>query len=278
MTCRATAGAGGAAAVRRRERVRAGAGSSAAAAATTATTAAPLPRRALVLAALAAAAPVAAARRARAEAEGLAEAEEGLAEAEAALAAAQQAAAATAAATGQGADSELDYTEEERLLMEYNERIRSLNGAPADFPTFVRSGYDVRVLAGGYKKSTNGLLYKDFTEGSGRAPTEGEEVRFHYVAYNENGRTIDSTYRSGEPARTRLGIAGLIPGFEEGLLTMRVGGKRRIVVPPELGPPVGPSTFFSAKQWEVFDIELLEVKKCERKTKAGGLVSSIVCE
>lgn len=38
---------------------------------------------------------------------------------------------------------------------------------------------------------------------------------------------------------------------------MRTGGKRRVIVPPELGPPVGPSTFFSAKQFEVFDVELL---------------------
>lgn len=41
---------------------------------------------------------------------------------------------------------------------------------------------------------------------------------------------------------------------------MNVGGRRRIIVPPSLGPPVGPSTFFSAKQFEVFDIELLDVK------------------
>lgn len=45
---------------------------------------------------------------------------------------------------------------------------------------------------------------------------------------------------------------------------MKPGGKRRIVVPPELGPPVGPSTFFSAKQYEVFDVELRAVKSCRR--------------
>lgn len=46
---------------------------------------------------------------------------------------------------------------------------------------------------------------------------------------------------------------------------MRVGGQRRIVVPPDLGPPVGPSTFFSAKQIEVFDIELRDVQNCSRE-------------
>jgi FKBP-type peptidyl-prolyl cis-trans isomerase len=57
---------------------------------------------------------------------------------------------------------------------------------------------------------------------------------------------------------------------------MKPGGKRRIVVPPELGPPVGPSTFFSAKQYEVFDVELRAVKTCRRQTL--GMFSSVVCE
>lgn len=65
-------------------------------------------------------------------------------------------------------------------------------------------------------------------------------------------------------------------GFEEGIKTMRVGGRRRVVVPPELGPPVGPSTFFSAKQCEVFDVELLNVRSCRRRQVA--FLSDVVCE
>ena len=56
----------------------------------------------------------------------------------------------------------------------------------------------------------------------------------------------------------------------------REGGRRRVVVPPELGPPTGPATFFSAKQWEVFDIELLKVKSCERQ-QTGFMTSTVVC-
>lgn len=57
---------------------------------------------------------------------------------------------------------------------------------------------------------------------------------------------------------------------------MRPGGQRRIVVPPALGPPVGPQTFFSAKQCEVFDVELFEIKTCRRE---GALMfSRNVCE
>ena len=57
---------------------------------------------------------------------------------------------------------------------------------------------------------------------------------------------------------------------------MRVGGKRRIIVPPELGPPVGPATFFSARQFEVFDVTMLSIKSCERTQ--SGMFSTVQCK
>jgi FKBP-type peptidyl-prolyl cis-trans isomerase len=162
--------------------------------------------------------------------------------------------------------------------IENNQKIKQYNNAPDEFPTFVREGYDVRVItADGFVTQANGLVYKDFVTGKGAQPIDGQEVTFEYIAYNENGGTIDSTYRKGVPASTRLGINGMIPGFEEGLKSMRPGGKRRVVVPPELGPPTGPATFFSAKQWEVFDIELIDVKNCTR-VQSSFMSSSVVCE
>lgn len=99
---------------------------------------------------------------------------------------------------------------------------------------------------------------------------------FHYSAFNEAGRQIDSTYARGRPAETRLGIGGLVPGFEAALKGMRVGGRRRAVVPPDLGPPTGPATFFSAKQFEVFDVELVAVRDCVRSSQFG-IVSTVTC-
>lgn len=107
-------------------------------------------------------------------------------------------------------------------------------------------------------------------------PVDGQEVVFEYTAYNESGGKIDSSFRQGRPAQTRLGVNGLIPGFELGIKGMRMGGKRRIVVPPELGPPVGPSTFFSAKQYEVFDVELVAIRDCVRRQFL--MTSDVVCE
>ncbi|KFM29236.1 Peptidyl-prolyl cis-trans isomerase FKBP20-2, chloroplastic [Auxenochlorella protothecoides] len=177
-------------------------------------------------------------------------------------------------------------TPTQRQLYEYNHRLQVSNGAPAGFPGFVREGYDMRVIAEeGFQTTPEGLIYKDYEAGTGELPQGEQQVLFDYTAYNEAGKmewvvamagVIDSSYRKNAIAKTRLGIGSLIPGFEMGLKTMRVGGKRRIVVPPELGPPVGPATFFSAKQFEVFDVELRGTQNCRRRQT--GFFSDVVCE
>ena len=172
---------------------------------------------------------------------------------------------------------ELDQlTQAQKQILEYNRRSQRQNNAPLQFPEFIKEGYNVIIIADNYSTSPEGLIYKDFIEGSGQFPQDGQQVTFDYTAFNESASTIDSSYKKGAPAQTRLGIQGLIPGFELGIKGMKPGGKRRIIVPPELGPPVGPSTFFSAKQYEVFDIELRAAKTCERKSV--GMFSSVVCE
>ncbi|CAN1755668.1 Peptidyl-prolyl cis-trans isomerase FKBP20-2, chloroplastic [Linum perenne] len=165
---------------------------------------------------------------------------------------------------------------DERRLLEQNKRVQRENNAPEEFPNFVREGFEVKVVASDkYVKTESGLIYKDFEVGEGQCPKAGQQVTFHYIGYNESGRRIDSTYLQGSPAKIRLGTNALVPGFEQGISDMRPGGKRRIIIPPELGPPVGPSTFFSAKQFEVFDVELLSIQDCTRRTIA--FYSDVVC-
>ncbi|XP_058085946.1 peptidyl-prolyl cis-trans isomerase FKBP20-2, chloroplastic [Magnolia sinica] len=166
---------------------------------------------------------------------------------------------------------------DEKRLLEQNKRIQEANNAPEDFPKFIREGFQVKVVASDkYVKCDSGLIYLDIQVGQGDCPKAGQQVTFHYIGYNESGRRIDSTYLQGRPAKIRVGMKALVPGFEEGIQDMRPGGKRRIIIPPELGPPVGPSTFFSSKQFEVFDVELLDVKDCQRRTIA--FYSDVVCE
>ncbi|XP_073288570.1 peptidyl-prolyl cis-trans isomerase FKBP20-2, chloroplastic [Primulina huaijiensis] len=166
---------------------------------------------------------------------------------------------------------------DERRLLEQNRRIQKENGVPDEFPNFVREGFTVRVVTSDdYVKRDSGLIFRDVEVGKGDCPKAGQQVTFHYIGYNESGRRIDSTYLQGSPAKVRLGTKALIPGFEEGIQDMKPGGKRRLIVPPELGPPVGPSTFFSSKQFEVFDVELLSIQDCTRRTI--GFYSDVVCD
>ncbi|CAI5504547.1 unnamed protein product [Closterium sp. Naga37s-1] len=173
-------------------------------------------------------------------------------------------------------DRPMESYDEQRLL-EQNRRIQRLNQAPENFPGFIRQGFEVRVVTGPeYQVSPTGLIYWDIVEGQGEPPSSGQEVEFNYIGFNESGRRVDSTYLQGRPAKTRVGINGMIPGFEEGISGMKAGGRRRIIIPPELGPPTGPSTFFSAKQYEVFDIELLAIRTCERRQIV--FYSDVVCQ
>ncbi|XP_061347801.1 peptidyl-prolyl cis-trans isomerase FKBP20-2, chloroplastic isoform X2 [Gastrolobium bilobum] len=127
---------------------------------------------------------------------------------------------------------------DEKRLLQQNKRVQKENNAPEDFPSFIREGFEVKVLSSdNYVKSDSGLIYRDFEVGKGDCPKDGQQVIFHYVGYNESGRRIDSTYLQGSPARIRMGTKALVPGFEEGIRDMRPGGKRRIIIPPELGPP-----------------------------------------
>ena len=187
----------------------------------------------------------------------------------------------------------------ERQILLLNQRIQTQNRTAEGFPSFIREGFDVKVIAPGYSITEDGIIFKDYREGTGESPKEGQEVFFNYTGYNESGATIDSSYRQNRPgeqagcekvfkhqllilllvcsaAQIQLGIGGLIPGFDLALRTMKVGTQRRFIVPPALGPPVGPSTFFSAKQCEVFDVELLQIRTCRREQSL--MFSSVVCE
>lgn len=177
------------------------------------------------------------------------------------------------------ATSEIDaLNEKDAKTLKLNRQIKSQNRAPKDFPDFVRRGYDMLVFADGYEQLDNGLIVKEFEAGDpqGRKGKDGDEVTFHYTGYNEEGGFIDSSFKQKRPAQIRLGIGGMIPGFELAVRDMVPGSRRRVIVPPALGPPVGPATFFSAKQYEVFDIQLLGIKSCVRQ--GFGIVSTVKCE
>jgi FKBP-type peptidyl-prolyl cis-trans isomerase len=107
-------------------------------------------------------------------------------------------------------------------------------------------------------KTPSGLQYQDLVVGSGESPRPGQTVIVHYTGWLTNGKKFDSSVDRGQPFTFPLGQGRVIKGWDEGVATMKKGGKRRLTIPSNLAygasgsPPVIPpnSTL-------VFDVELL---------------------
>jgi FKBP-type peptidyl-prolyl cis-trans isomerase len=97
------------------------------------------------------------------------------------------------------------------------------------------------------------------TVGSGPVAVAGDVVTVHYVGSLTSGTQFDNSYTTNRPITFQLGAGQVIPGFEPGVVGMRVGGKRRVTVPPSLAygsqgnGPIPPNATL------VFDIELVSI-------------------
>jgi FKBP-type peptidyl-prolyl cis-trans isomerase len=108
----------------------------------------------------------------------------------------------------------------------------------------------------------SGLTYWDLKVGTGKEASRGSTVRVHYTGWLlEEGTKFDSSLDRGEPFQFTLGAREVIQGWDLGVAGMKVGGKRQLRIPPELGygyrgqPPVIPRSAYL-----IFDVELLDVK------------------
>jgi len=81
----------------------------------------------------------------------------------------------------------------------------------------------------------SGLQYVDEVVGTGASPSPGQTVSVHYTGWLENGTKFDSSYDHGGPIPFPIGVGRVIKGWDEGVMTMKVGGKRRLIIPPQLG-------------------------------------------
>jgi len=115
-------------------------------------------------------------------------------------------------------------------------------------------------LDGTVQRTSTGLGYIDERAGDGAMPQAGQTVAVHYTGWLTNGRQFD-TSRNAQPFAFPLGQGRVIKGWDEGLATMKVGGKRRLIVPPALGygaqgfPPVIPGNATL-----IFDVELVGIR------------------
>jgi peptidylprolyl isomerase len=113
--------------------------------------------------------------------------------------------------------------------------------------------------AGNEITTASGMKYVDLKVGDGATPGMGQRVRVHYIGKLENGKEFENSYNQGPPAEFTVG-SGLIPGWNEALQTMKVGGKRRITLPPDLAYGPTGSGKIPPNATLTFEIELLGVR------------------
>jgi peptidylprolyl isomerase len=112
-----------------------------------------------------------------------------------------------------------------------------------------------------YTTTESGLMYYDFEEGTGDTPEAGQQVVVHYTGWLKDGTKFDSSLDRGTPFPFTLGVGQVIPGWDEGVATMKVGGKRQLVIPPELGyGETGAAGAIPPNATLIFEVELLEVQ------------------
>lgn len=125
-------------------------------------------------------------------------------------------------------------------------------GAPAA-PTVVQES--------DYVTTDSGLKYYDFEVGSGAQPQVGQVVSVHYTGWLEDGTKFDSSLDRGHPLQFPVGQGQVIKGWDEGLLSMKVGGKRQLVIPTELGYGAnGAGGVIPPNATLIFEVELVSVQ------------------
>ncbi|MGF1521325.1 MAG: FKBP-type peptidyl-prolyl cis-trans isomerase [Leptolyngbyaceae cyanobacterium] len=113
----------------------------------------------------------------------------------------------------------------------------------------------------GFVQTESGLKYKDIVEGTGAMPEIDQTVIVHYTGTLEDGTQFDSSRDRDQPFAFTLGAGQVIKGWDEGIATMRVGGQRQLIIPPELGyGPEGAGGVIPPNATLIFDVELLEVR------------------
>ncbi|MBL0225386.1 MAG: FKBP-type peptidyl-prolyl cis-trans isomerase [Geobacteraceae bacterium] len=109
--------------------------------------------------------------------------------------------------------------------------------------------------------TASGLKYTDVTVGNGASPVKGKQVKVHYTGTLENGKQFDSSVGRG-PFSFVIGVGQVIAGWDEGVMGMKVGGKRKLIIPSNLGYGArGAGGDIPPNATLLFDVELLDVAK-----------------
>jgi peptidylprolyl isomerase len=158
----------------------------------------------------------------------------------------------------------------------YNQKIQSpsninlnppQNKPPTVTPTSVIISVtpSVQATAGAimdnFQVTADGLKISDEVIGTGSEVKAGDTVTVNYLGTLENGTKFDSSYDRNTPFTTQIGVGQVIKGWDEGIVGMKVGGKRKLIIPPDLGyGSQGAGGSIPPNSTLVFVVELLNVK------------------
>ncbi|MDX1932100.1 MAG: FKBP-type peptidyl-prolyl cis-trans isomerase [Capsulimonadales bacterium] len=158
---------------------------------------------------------------------------------------------------------------QERLAKQWAHRLMGviaqvnvrLPGGPP--PPSVASSSEADSSKGNEKMITtpSGLQYEDIAVGEGASPQPGQMVTVHYTGTLTDGKKFDSSRDRNQPFRFKIGVGQVIKGWDEGVLTMKVGGRRKLTIPASLGYGArGAGGVIPPNATLIFDVELLGVE------------------
>jgi FKBP-type peptidyl-prolyl cis-trans isomerase len=110
-------------------------------------------------------------------------------------------------------------------------------------------------------RSASGLGWVELRDGTGAAPAPGQTVSVHYTGWLESGTKFDSSLDRGQPLEFPIGRGHVIRGWDEGVGSMKVGGKRKLIIPPDLAYGTrGAGGVIPPNAELIFEVELLGLK------------------
>ena len=116
--------------------------------------------------------------------------------------------------------------------------------------------------SGGEITAPSGLKYVDEVVGTGDSPQSGDFVKVHYTGTLQDGKKFDSSLDRNEPFVFQIGVGQVIQGWDEGVMSMKVGGKRKLIIPPNLGyGSQGAGGIIPPNATLTFEVELLGIPK-----------------
>jgi peptidylprolyl isomerase len=104
------------------------------------------------------------------------------------------------------------------------------------------------------------LIIEDIQVGQGVEVKPGNNITVNYKGTLVDGTKFDSSYDRNEPFTTQIGVGKVIPGWDQGMLGMKKGGKRKLTIPPDLGYGSQANTNIPANSTLIFEVEVLEIK------------------